>query len=465
MAKSKHPTSSNKRQIASGNRPSGNDKRRTSTNKKEPKSTPKSLAASNISSCENCGGCKYLGMSYEDSLKKKQEYVEGLLRKAVGAATSSKASGASRDFEILPIIGADNPYHYRSKVHAAFASDRRSGKVISGMYVENTHKIVSSDGCLVENQKATAIVQTITRLVSKYHIPVFNEDTCTGIFRRVLIRLSEVTGEVMVVLVLGTPSMPRRSDFMEDLLKEHPEITSILFNQNRRRDSMILGDKYIVKYGKGYILDEICGVKFKVSPDVFVQVNHAQTEKLYSEAIGMLEDAIAYDEKLANKKQISLLDTYCGIGTIGLVATSKCKRFELTGVELNKSSVRDAIGNAKHNGITNAHFIACDATEYMSNNAQKGKSSKNFDVVILDPPRSGTTPEFVDACKKLAPRHIVYISCNPETLARDLVLFEKGGFKLEKARAVDMFPWTMHVETVCLLGRRKPDDVIEVEIE
>lgn len=242
----------------------------------------------------------------------------------------------------------------------------------------------------------------------------------------------------MVVLVTASPVFPSKNNFVKALRKVHPEITTIVQNINNRTDSMVLGSADRVLYGKGYIEDQLCGCTFRISPQSFYQVNPVQTEILYNKAIEYAD--------LTGKETV--IDAYCGTGTIGLIASKKAK--SVIGVELNKDAVRDAISNAKCNSIKNERFFCADATEFMVDMAAEWEKA---DVIFLDPPRSGSTKECLDAVVKMAPKRVVYVSCNPETLARDLAYITKKGYKAKEAVPVDCFPWTGHVETVCLLSK------------
>ena len=378
-----------------------------------------------ISSCikaQLCGSCAYIGMSYEDQLFKKQKVFNDLMK--------------GIDCEILPIIGAKDPYNYRNKVHAAFG--REKGRVISGTYAEGSHRIVSNDDCIIEDKRASAIIKDIRKLAVDFKLQIYDERNRTGILRRVLVRVAVSTGEILVVLVNGGTFFPGKKNFISKLTKMHPEITTVVININKRTDSMILGDKNETVYGKGFITDELCGLKFRISAQSFYQINHDQTERLYAE--GMKFAGLDTGDRV--------LDAYCGIGTIGMVASKLAG--EVIGVELNKSAVNDAITNKKANGIKNISFVNADATRYIEEAAAAGEE---FDVVFLDPPRSGTTIEFIKAVSKLKAKRVVYISCSPETLARDLRLFSKNGYKVKSAVPVDMFPWTDSIEAVAQLDR------------
>ena len=340
---------------------------------------------------------------------------------------------------VRPIIGMEEPYHYRNKVHAVFGLDRKNNP-ISGIYKEGTHRILPVDSCLIEDQKADEIIVTIRSMLRSFKIRVFDEDTGYGLLRHVLIRCGFTTGEILVVLVTASPVFPSKNNFVKALREKHPEITTIVQNINGRSTSMVLGDKEHVLYGKGYIEDVLCGLRFRISSRSFYQINSAQTEKLYAKAIELAE--------LTGNETV--LDAYCGIGTIGLIASKHAGK--VIGVELNQDAVRDAVQNAKKNGITNAQFFCNDAGRFMSHMAARGESA---DVVFMDPPRSGSTEEFIDAVALMQPKRVVYISCGPDTLARDLRMFAKHGYKAKEAWPVDLFGWTEHVETVVLLSQLK----------
>ena len=332
----------------------------------------------------------------------------------------------------------ENPFHYRNKVHAVF--DRmRNGQVISGVYQEGTHRVINVDECQIEDQKADAIIRDIRGLLRSFKIKTYDEDTGYGLLRHVLIRRGFVSGEIMVVLVLGSPILPSKNNFVKALRKLHPEITTIVLNVNDKKTSMVLGEKETVLYGKGYIEDSLCGLTFRISPKSFYQVNPVQTEILYGKAMEYAE--------LTGKERV--IDAYCGIGTIGMIAAKQAK--EVIGVELNKDAVRDAIRNAKRNGMKNITFYQKDAGEFMVQMAAQGEHA---DVVLMDPPRAGSDEAFLSSVIKLSPERIVYVSCNPVTLARDLKYLTKHGYQAQVCQPVDMFPWTGHVECVTLLQRK-----------
>ena len=370
-----------------------------------------------------CGGCQLLDMPYEKQLKQKQKQVNKLLKPYCNTEK---------------IIGMENPFHYRNKVHAVFGH-RKDGTVISGIYQQGTHFIVPVDECLIEDKRADAIIRDIRDLLKSFKIKTYNEDTGYGLFRHVLVRTGHHSGQVMVVLVLGSPILPSKNNFVKALRKLHPEITTIILNVNDQKTSMVLGEKEIVLYGKGYIEDELCGHTFRISSKSFYQVNPVQTEKLYAKAIELAG--------LTGKERV--IDAYCGIGTIGLIASDKAK--EVVSVELNPDAVKDAIVNAKRNGIKNVRFYRNDASVFMRQMANEGES---VDVVFMDPPRSGSDEKFLSSVVTLRPKRIVYVSCEPTTLARDLKYITKHGYRAVTAVPFDMFPATEHCETVCLLSRK-----------
>ena len=372
---------------------------------------------------KKCGGCQFVDVPYEKQLKKKQQNLQELL---------------GEFGKLEPMIGMENPDHYRNKVHAVFGLDQKH-RPIAGVYEEKTHRVVDVESCFLENQKSTAIIRTIKNLLRSFKIKTYDEDTGYGLLRHVLIRTGFQTGQIMVVLVLGSPILPSKNNFVKALLKEHPEITTIVINVNNRNTSMVLGDKEQVIYGKGYIEDVLCGKVFKISPKSFYQVNPVQTEKLYRTAI----------EYAGLTGKETVLDAYCGIGTIGMIASDMAKR--VIGVELNSDAVKDAVSNAKRNEIRNIEFYNKDAGEFMIQLAEQGEK---IDVVFMDPPRAGSDEAFLSSVVKCNPKRIVYVSCNPETLARDLKYLTKNDYKVRKMRGTDMFPHTNHVETVVLLQRK-----------
>ena len=371
---------------------------------------------------KKCGACQMIDTPYDKQLRQKHAHVAELLEPYTRVAA---------------FVGMEEPEHYRCKVHAVFTHDKK-GNPLSGIYREGTHDVVPIDSCLLEDQKADAIITTIRGMLKSFKIKTYDEDNGFGLLRHVLIRIGKNTGEIMVVLVTVSPIFPSKNNFVKALLKEHPEITTIVLNVNDKQTSMILGDKEKAMYGPGFIYDICCGMKFKISPKSFYQVNPVQQEVLYNTAIEMAE--LKGDEVA--------LDCYSGVGTIGLIASPHVK--EVISVELNSDAVNDAKINAKINDVSNITFYENDATRFMQQMADSGDKA---DLVFMDPPRSGSTPEFIESMINLSPDKIVYISCSPDSLARDLELITKGGYKVKKAIPVDMFPFTRSIEMVTLLTK------------
>jgi 23S rRNA (uracil1939-C5)-methyltransferase len=371
---------------------------------------------------KKCGGCQLQNLEYDDQLALKQSKVIRLVGKYC---------------RVDDIVGMDEPFHYRNKVQSAFAF--RNGRTICGIYQSSTNRIVPVDNCLLEDKRASKIIKTVNELVNSFKIKSYDLSTERGFMRHILVRIGQKTGEIMVVLVTTKGEFPHKNNFVSALLKKHPEITTVVWNINPYKTALMLGDKSEVLFGNGFITDELLGLKFRISPRSFYQVNPIQTEILYKKAFDFAN--------LSGKERV--IDCYCGTGTIGLTMAKGAK--EVIGVEVNEEAVIDANFNASANGIKNAKFIKADAGEFMQSLAEKGEKA---DVVITDPPRAGCSAKFLKSVINLAPKRIVYVSCNPETLSRDLFTLRKGGYKVKKIQPVDMFPFTEHVETVCLLSKR-----------
>lgn len=368
-----------------------------------------------------CGGCQWIEKSYEEQLAEKARRFARLM------APFCRPEA---------VIGMEEPAHYRNKVHAVFGEDRRHN-IISGTYEAGSHRIVPLDSCYIENEKADAIIVTVRELLRSFKIRPYNEDTGYGLLRHVLVRTGYVTGEIMVVLVLASPILPSKNNFVKALRERHPEITTIVLNVNQRGTSMVLGDREQVIYGKGYIEDVLCGKTFRISPKSFYQVNPAQTEKLYGKALEYAE--------LSGKETV--LDAYCGTGTIGIIASDRAGK--VIGVELNADAVRDARMNARRNDVKNIRFYQNDAGKFLVGMAQA--AGERVDVLLMDPPRSGSDEAFLGSVAQMQPKKVVYVSCNPETLVRDIKYLGRHGYRVRRAVGVDMFPFTDATEAVCLL--------------
>ena len=372
---------------------------------------------------KKCGGCQYQGVSYTEQIKIKQKNMNKLLKKYGN---------------VKPIIGMNNPFYYRNKVHAVFDRDKK-GNIICGTYEAGTHRVVPVEECMIEDKISQEIIRAIRDMLKYFRIKTYDEDTGYGLLRHVLVRRGFSTDEIMVVLVVASPIFPSKNNFVKALRKKFPQISTVVLNVNDKKTSMVLGERDIVLYGKGFIRDRLCGCTFRISPQSFYQVNPVQTELLYKTAIEYAG--------LGRKERV--IDAYCGIGTIGLVAAGKAR--EVIGIELNKNAVRDAIVNARENKITNARFYQGDAGEFMEGMVSEGDRA---DVVFMDPPRTGSTEKFLTSMVKLGPSRIVYISCGPDTLARDLEFLTKHGYVTRKIQPVDMFSFTEHCEVVCLLTKQ-----------
>ena len=374
----------------------------------------------NCNQYENCGACNLLHINYQNEAQLKQDFIGGMYHR----------------HEVNNILYGVDRFNYRNKVIASFSVDKK-GNVVSGMYEENSHKVVPLTNCLIQNKTANEIIATIMLLMKKHRVNPYNEHRRMGILRHVLIR-TNTKGEALVTFVLNDSRFPQRKAFYNDLRMAHKNIKTVISNINSRKTSVVLGDEEIVAYGDGYIEDILLGKKFKISSKTFYQINHAQTEILYSKAIEMAH-LNKYDR---------VLDAYCGIGTIALSVADMCK--EVIGVEINKHSIRNAIDNAKYNNIKNAFFIADDCTNYMNHAAN---TKERFNCVFLDPARDGCSKEFLKSLIAMNVRKVVYISCNPITQREDITFLQQFGYRIKEIQPVDMFPGTSHVENIVLLEK------------
>ena len=382
-----------------------------------------------------CGGCPLLGLPYEQQLAQKQQKARTLLE---------------RYAPVAPVLGQVNPWHYRNKAIATFAQGR--GGVYAGIYAAGSHHVLPmpEEGCLLQDEVLNQTLKAAVDAARACRWPAYDEDRGTGLVRHVLVRRGVHTAQVMVVLVTAADRLPGSRNFVAALRKAAPWVTTVVHNCNPRHTSAVLGKDVRVLYGPGYILDTLCGLQFSISASSFYQVNPAQTEVLYRKAI----------EAAALTGKETVLDAYCGTGTIGLCAVS-AGAGRLIGVEQTPAAVKDAAANAARNHNKNARFFRADATAWIQQAAQEGLHP---DVVFLDPPRAGTTPEFIAAVTAMAPKRIVYVSCDPETLSRDVGLFTLRGWQATGFQPVDLFPHTEHLETVVLLSKLNTKQHIEVEL-
>lgn len=364
-----------------------------------------------------CGGCQLQHLSNEAQNEYKQDLAEKLLGKFG---------------KVAKIKVMDHPYQYRNKIQYSFGYDKNR-KIIAGMYEGYSHDIVDIEKCMIQDPIADEIIKTIKQIMRKYKMEPYNEDTGQGFLRHVLIKTGYATGQVMVVLVASNHMFHGKKNFVKILRKKHPQIETMILNLNDKNTSMILGESESNMYGRGFIEDTLCGLRFRISSKSFYQINPIQTEVLYKQAIEMADF----------KGHEKVIDAYSGIGTISLILADQVK--EVIGAEINPDGVRDAIRNAQSNNIKNVHFRQADAGEFMASLAAKGE---NIDVVIMDPPRAGSDEAFLTSMCRLKPQKIIYVSCNPETQARDLEFLVKNGYKVTGIQPVDMFPQTNHVETV-----------------
>ena len=384
-----------------------------------------------------CGGCPLLNQPYPDQLKHKQQLEQRLL---------------GRFAPVSPVLGQAEPWHYRNKAIATFATGPR-GRLTCGIYAAGTHRVLPYTDCLLQDTVINQTIAAVLEAARACRWPAFEEDRGTGLLRHVLVRRGKTSGQVLVVLVTAQENLPGSRNFVKALREKAPWVTSVVQNCNPRRTSAVLGSDVRTLYGPGKITDTLCGLQFAISPRSFYQVNPEQTEVLYAKAI----------EFAALTGKETVIDAYCGIGTIGLCTAGRAK--QVIGVERNPDAVRNACANAAANKINNARFICADATDWMRAAAQPNSGLPHPDVVFLDPPREGSTPACIDAVAAMKPKRVVYVSCNPETLAHDLTHLTRRGWKALKIQPVDMFPHTEHVETVVLLSHKKADSYIHIDVE
>lgn len=421
---------------------------------------------------KKCGGCQLLQIPYEKQLEQKQEEMFRLFKPFSNPHTI-----------FSPISGMDEPFYYRNKVTSPYVpgkklsshsrddkradarqankrgslrknSNRTQGKgghpdreILYGMYAAGTHRVIPTDTCLLENKTAKRIILAIKHIMQRYHMEPYNEDTGKGFMRHAIVRVGHSSNEILVTVVTNESAFPGSRNYCRELVKRVPDITTIVQNVNTRQTNVILGQEEKTLYGPGFILDKLCGLSFRISSHSFYQVNSTQTEVLYRYAIQMAQLTGAE----------TVLDAYCGTGTIGLVAakglpeTPEAHAAQVIGVDNIESAITDAYNNARHNGIENATFETADAGDFMKKQAKAGN---RIDVLLMDPPRAGASEDFLKATCLLAPKRIVYISCNPKTQQRDAEYLIKEGYYLNRVQPVDMFPHTNHTENICLLERQ-----------
>lgn len=402
---------------------------------------------------DECGGCQLQHLSYEGQLEvKRQQVIDSLERigkfavfgggaKSVGVESGIVGSGESEIGQagviVHPTIGMDDPWHYRNKAQLPFG--QVDGQLVAGFYARGTHRIIDTDACIIQHHENDRAVQVVKRIVQELGISVYDEETHRGLLRHVVVKYGFATGETMIVLVTNGEDIPHVDELVGLIREELPQVVSICQSVNRARTNVILGDKVKVLWGQETISDYIGDVQFHISARSFYQVNPVQTEVLYRKAV---EYAQLTGEEV-------VIDAYCGIGTISLFMAKHAA--EVYGVEIVEEAIEDARRNAELNGIVNATFEAGRAEEVMPRWLAQGIKA---DVIVVDPPRKGCDPELLQTIIAMKPKRVVYVSCNPATLARDLRVLADGGFGVVEVQPVDMFPQTGHVETICLMSRK-----------
>ncbi len=371
------------------------------------------------------GGCQLEHISYEGQLKYKENQVRQVLTRI----------GKLEDVVIHPILGMDDhPWHYRNKAQVPVGE--KDGKLVAGFFKPRSHEIVDTDESLIQIREVNEAINAVKEICSKYKIPAYQEETHKGVLRHIMARCGKQTGELMVVIITKTAELPHKNKLVEEIIASLPHVKSIVHNVNSKRTNVILGEKTTVLWGNEVIYDYIGNVKFAISALSFYQVNPDQTKVLYEKALDYAD--LSGDE--------TVIDAYCGIGTISLFLAQKAKR--VFGVEVVPEAIEDAKRNAELNGMTNAEFAAGEAEVIIPKWYKEGNAA---DVLVVDPPRKGCDETLLQTIIEMKPKKVVYVSCNPATLARDLRILEDGGYKTLEVQPVDMFPQTTHVECVSQL--------------
>lgn len=373
------------------------------------------------------GGCQLHHMSYEGQLQFKQNLVEQTLTRI----------GKLQDVNIHPIIGMEQPFHYRNKAQVPVGE--RNGRLITGFYKPRTHEIIDTDESVIHMEAINDAIKIVKEICSELGVTAYNEEAHTGVLRHIMARFGRKTDELMIVLITRTEKLPHREEIVGKIVAALPNVKSIVHNVNPKRTNVILGEKTQVLWGQDVIYDYIGNVKFAISPRSFYQVNPVQTKVLYDKALayaGLTGEEI-------------VIDAYCGIGTISLFLAQQAKK--VYGVEVVPDAINDAKKNADLNGITNVEFTVGEAETVIPNWAKEGIHA---DVIVVDPPRKGCDAALLKTIIEMKPKRVVYVSCNPATLARDLGILEAGGYQTEEVQPVDMFPMTMHVECCVLLVKK-----------
>lgn len=376
---------------------------------------------------EECGGCQLQHLSYAAQLKAKKRQV----------ADAVARIGGQKDIEIKETIGALHPWNYRNKMQ--FPVGRQGSHIVVGCYAQGSHKIINTESCFIQNEANNIIAREVRAIIKRLSLSPYDEKTGKGLIRHIIGRVSIVSGEVMVVIVTNGDVLPKQAKLIKEIRDNVEGVVSIMQNINKKRTNVIMGDKTIKLWGREYITDKLGDFVFNISARSFFQVNTVQAEVLYNKAVEYAE--------LTGKETV--IDAYCGTGTITLFLAKKAKK--VYGIEIIAQAIADAKQNAVRNNIKNTEFITGDAVEIMPKLYEKGIIS---DVIVVDPPRAGCDKIVLETFAKMQPKRIVYVSCNPASLARDIAIMEELGYKAIKIQPVDMFAQTGHVETVCLMSRK-----------
>ena len=375
-----------------------------------------------------CGGCDFWHMDYAEETRLKAERVKTCLNRIGG-----------QQLETVPILAAPTCYGYRNKAQYPVAV--KKGRAFAGFFRAGTHEVVENSRCRILPPEADLVKDKVIDYVNQYRVPVYDETTHTGLLRHIYVRRGAVSGQVLVCLAVNGEKLPKAQELIRRL-KTVPGFTTLVLSVNTRKGNAVLGDKFITLHGPGYIEDTLCGLTFRLSPRSFYQVNHHQAQRLYETAIA----------QAGITRQDTVLDLYCGVGTITLAMASAAGK--VIGVEVVPQAVEDARDNAKRNGIENAEFFCGDAGQAA---LQLEREGVRPDVVVVDPPRKGLNADTIEALSRMSPRRIVYVSCDPATLSRDVALLKERGYELKTAQAADLFPRCAHVETVVLLSKGEID--------
>lgn len=373
-----------------------------------------------------CGGCDFWHMDYEEETRLKAERVKTCLNRLAGERLTE-----------MPILAAPDCHGYRNKAQYPVAA--KKGRAYAGFFRAGTHDVVENRRCLILPEETDAVKDAVMDYVNQFRISVYDEATHKGLLRHIYVRRGAVSGQILVCLVCNGEKLPKVEALLSRLQKI-PGFTTLVLSVNTKKGNAVLGERFVTLFGPGYIEDTLCGLTFRLSPRSFYQVNHHQAQRLYETAIALA----------GITKNDTVLDLYCGVGTITLAMASSAGK--VIGVEVIPQAVEDAKDNARRNGIENAEFFCGDAGQAA---LELEKNGVRPDVVVVDPPRKGLNADTIEALHRMAPRRIVYVSCDPATLARDVAMLKQRGYALQSATAADLFPKCAHVETVVCLCRKE----------